>query len=184
MSSIATRTGDDGSTGLLFNRRVLKSDLRIDANGWIDELSVRLGQVIVVLDGQDPTMKSWIREIQQELVLWMGMVAVDPQDFSRYDQSTVHKPNLQFLSRIDEKIEQIEKAGIQFEKWSHPETPLTVAWHLTRTATRHAERILQKLLEEKHLHPTYGAPFLKFMNRFSDLCWLEAKRLSDRLEPS
>ncbi|MGA0112208.1 MAG: ATP:cob(I)alamin adenosyltransferase, partial [Chthoniobacterales bacterium] len=43
MNSIATKTGDDGTTSLLFGRRVPKTDLRIVANGRVDELNARLG---------------------------------------------------------------------------------------------------------------------------------------------
>src|SRR4051794_26370830 len=43
MSKIYTKSGDDGTTGLLSNRRVFKDDLRIDAYGTVDELNAALG---------------------------------------------------------------------------------------------------------------------------------------------
>ena len=53
MNSIATKTGDDGSTSLLFGRRVSKTDMRIVANGRVDELNVRR------LESEGFTYKGW-----------------------------------------------------------------------------------------------------------------------------
>lgn len=181
MTSIATKTGDDGTTGLLFNRRVSKSDPRVEANGWLDELNIRLGQVIAELDPNDQEGKVWVQEIQKNLVLLMGCVALAPEDYERYDQSTIHKPQADLLMQVEKRIEKLESKGIQFEKWSHPETRLTTAWHLARTGTRHAERSVQGLKEKNLLHPSYEALLIQVLNRLSDLFWLEAKLLSDKM---
>ena len=86
MNSIATKTGDDGTTGLLFNRRVSKTDLRIEANGWLDELNVRLGVLLAELPSSSSDEREFIAKIQRYLVPVMGAVALDPLDFDRYDQ--------------------------------------------------------------------------------------------------
>jgi cob(I)alamin adenosyltransferase len=124
--------------------------------------------------------KAWVQEIQKNLVLLMGCVALVPEDFERYDQSAIHKPEKKLLSQIEKRIDELEKQGIQFEKWSHPQTRLTTAWHLARTGTRHAERSLQILQEQHLLHPAYASLLIQTLNRLSDLFWLEAKSLSDR----
>ena len=180
MNSIATKTGDDGTTGLLFNRRVSKTDLRIEANGWLDELNVRLGVLLAELPSSSSDEREFIAKIQRYLVPVMGAVALDPLDFDRYDQSAISKPDSLFLNEIDERIVQIEKKGIHFEKWSHPEEKLDAAWHLARTGARHAERSLQKLRELQLLHPDYSDLLLQSINRLSDLFWLEAKKLEKK----
>ncbi len=177
MSSIATKTGDDGTTGLLFNHRVSKTDLRIEANGWLDELNVRLGLLLAELPPSSPDERNVVTDIQHFLVPVMGVVALDPVDFDRYDQSAITKPDFDFLKVIEERIIKIESEGIHFEKWSHPEEKLDATWHLARTGARHAERAVQKLREEQLLHPLYSNLLLQSLNRLSDLFWLESKKL-------
>lgn len=180
MTSIATKTGDDGTTGLLFNHRVSKTDPRIEANGWLDELNVRLGFLLAELPPSSADERSLVTQIQHFLVPVMGVVALDPIDFERYDKSAITKPDPAFLKIIETRITQIETEGIHFEKWSHPEERLDATWHLTRTGARHAERSLQKLRELKLLHPLYADQLLQSLNRLSDLFWLESKKLQNK----
>ncbi|MES2308859.1 MAG: ATP:cob(I)alamin adenosyltransferase [Verrucomicrobiota bacterium] len=180
MTSIATKTGDDGSTGLLFNRRVSKTDPRIEANGWLDELNARLGAVLAELPASSIDEKALVHETQRFLVPVMGVVALDREDFERYLQSAISKPESAFLQKIEARIIQIESQGIHFEKWSHPEERLDAAWHLARTGVRHAERSLQNLQELNLLHPLYASLLLQSLNRLSDLFWLESKKLEQK----
>ena len=84
--SISTQTGDEGSTSLLFGRRVPKTDPHIRANGAIDELSARLGLARASLKGTpgDPYITERIFAIQKELVTVMGQVAVAAEDRERH----------------------------------------------------------------------------------------------------
>jgi cob(I)alamin adenosyltransferase len=68
--SIATKTGDDGTTALLFGRRVPKTDPRIAANGACDELNAALGMVRAFC--AEPLITDAILSIQRELVTLMG----------------------------------------------------------------------------------------------------------------
>ena len=49
--SIATKTGDDGTTGLMYNRRVSKCHPRVEAYGAVDELNAALGSARALLRG-------------------------------------------------------------------------------------------------------------------------------------
>src|SRR5882757_7545194 len=80
--SIATKTGDDGTTGLMYGRRVPKTHLRIAANGAVDELNAALGLVRTTV--ADPFITGPVLAIQKELVLLMGELAVLPEDRDRY----------------------------------------------------------------------------------------------------
>ncbi|MEJ7640528.1 MAG: ATP:cob(I)alamin adenosyltransferase, partial [Singulisphaera sp.] len=62
---IYTKSGDDGSTGLLSNRRVGKDDPRIEAYGTIDELNAVLG--IARAEGLDDAADAQIRRVQDDL---------------------------------------------------------------------------------------------------------------------
>ncbi len=173
--SIATRTGDDGTTGLLFNRRLRKEDPRIEANGWLDELNARLGLVKAQLAETELEFRAFLESIQEELVNLMGAVAVAPEDFQRYQDSKIPKPSPAFLAVLDERIASLEARGFNFEKWATPgATPVAAALDFARTGTRHAERCLVGLGDQ--LNPEYGPRLLQTLNRLSDLLWLEARR--------
>jgi cob(I)alamin adenosyltransferase len=74
MMSIATTTGDDGTTALMFGRRVSKTDPRIVANGACDELNAALGMVRAFCEERFITEPLF--GIQKELVILMGELAV------------------------------------------------------------------------------------------------------------
>ena len=80
MSSIATRTGDDGSTGLLYGQRVLKDHPQIEAVGAFDELNVALGAIKPHLGANDGAIAELIRMLQQSLVALMGELACAEAD--------------------------------------------------------------------------------------------------------
>src|SRR5437016_10427599 len=69
---IYTRTGDDGSTGLLSGQRTRKNDLRLDCYGTIDELSAAIGLAVVV---SEPDLNVMLRQVQNELLVIGSHVA-------------------------------------------------------------------------------------------------------------
>jgi len=80
--SIATRTGDDGSTSLLFGQRVAKDHPQIEAVGALDELNAALGFAKATQPaGRD---KAEIERVQTELVALMGEIACAEVDSERY----------------------------------------------------------------------------------------------------
>ncbi len=72
---IYTRTGDSGETGLFDGQRVLKSDLRVDAYGEVDELNAALG--LVLAEPLDEDIAEMLRAIQRDLFAVGGRLA-DP----------------------------------------------------------------------------------------------------------
>ena len=68
--SIATKTGDGGTTALMFNRRVSKTDMRVAAYGACDELNVAIGMARAW--NEDAFIMQPLEEIQKELVTLMG----------------------------------------------------------------------------------------------------------------
>jgi len=76
MMSIRTKTGDDGQTSLLLgDERVSKDDLRIEANGALDELDSHLAEAMLLLS--NTTLKDMILDIQKTLKKVMSQIA-DP----------------------------------------------------------------------------------------------------------
>ena len=176
--SIATKTGDDGTTALMYGRRVSKTDPRVAAYGTVDELNAALG--FVRATAGDPVVTNPVLSIQKELVILMGELAVAPEDRERYAAS----PRFQFVeaSMVDALtaiIDDLEKnQHITYEGWATPGATLgSAALDLARTVCRRAERMVVALGET-------GTPvnpeIVRYLNRLSDLCWLGARWLETR----
>lgn len=170
--SIATKTGDDGSTGLMFGRRVSKTDVRIVANGACDELNAALGMVRAFCS--DPLVVDPILGVQKELVALMGEIAVDEQDRTRYVDGGYPIVDAAMVGRLTDAIDDLEKNHrISFKRWATPgSTQASAALDLARTVCRRAERALVEVSERGH---TVNPESVRYLNRLSDLCWLYAR---------
>ncbi|MDD5349080.1 MAG: cob(I)yrinic acid a,c-diamide adenosyltransferase [Chthoniobacteraceae bacterium] len=173
--SIATQTGDQGDTSLLFGKRVPKTDPHIRANGAVDELSARLGLARASLKGTpgDPFITGGIFAIQKELVTVMGQIAVAPGDHERHAaQFPVVTPAMtDALTGLVHDLEQNHK--IEFHRWATPGDCMgCAAIDLARTACRSAERDIIALRETD---PDLSAEIPRYLNRLSDLLWLWAR---------
>mgnify|MGYP002629984710 FL=1 len=80
--SIATKTGDLGTTGLMYNRRVSKCHARVEAYGCVDELNAALG--LARANGTYEFVSSTLLEAQKDLVTLMGELATAVDDLPRY----------------------------------------------------------------------------------------------------
>jgi cob(I)alamin adenosyltransferase len=97
--SIATRTGDDGSTSLLYGQRVPKDHPQIEAVGAYDELNVALGAVKPLL--ADATVRTLVSGLQNNLVALMGEVACAEADAARYAESKFAKISAADVTTLD-----------------------------------------------------------------------------------
>jgi len=84
LMSISTKTGDDGTSGLLFNRRVPKTDPHIEACGSVDELTAALG--IARAAAGPGALNDEILRIQHELFTLMSEMALLDEDRPRYEE--------------------------------------------------------------------------------------------------
>src|SRR3954466_7188237 len=166
--SIATRTGDDGTTSLLYGQRVAKDHPQIEAVGALDELNAALG----FAKATRPTGRSAadFERIQQELVALMGEIACAEVNAARYDESKFAKIDEAALARLDAAVAAIEARSPKFDGWATPGANLhAAALDLARTAARRAERRLIALPKEgRSVRPV----LVQYLNRLSDLLWL------------
>lgn len=170
--SIVTKTGDQGSTSLLFGRRVPKFDPRIEACGTIDELNAALG--LARASAKHPEVRRKLAGIQTQLVPLMGELAIDPQDFSRYLREGFQPFDPAFVAELEELIKTIESAGVSFRGWATPgETLPGAALEVARTVCRRAERRVCELAESSQLR---DPGVIIYLNRLSDLLWLMARQ--------
>ena len=175
--SIATKTGDDGTTAIMYGRRVPKTDARIAANGAVDELNAALGVARAAL--ADVFVNEKILAIQKELVVLMGELAVAPEDRERYTAGGFQFVDAGMVDRLTAHIDDLEKNHrISYDGWATPgATPSSAALDMARTICRRAERAVIGLGET-------GAPvnseIVRYLNRLSDLCWLWARWVETR----
>lgn len=169
--SIATRTGDDGTTSLLYGQRVPKDHFQIEAVGAFDELNAAIGFAKAACP--EAGRKAGLEFIQRDLVALMGELACAEADAARYASSKFEQIGEANLARLDAAIVAVESKSLRFDGWATPgANPAAAALDLARTAARRAERRLTAL-------PAQGRsvrPVLRqFVNRVSDLLWLMAR---------
>ena len=169
--SIATKTGDDGTTALMYGRRVAKNHPRIEANGAVDELNAALGVARATVD------QSFVRDnlffIQTDLVVLMGELCVLPEDLSRYVKDGYSLVTPAVTAKLDALVREIESLNISFKGWATPgETKSSATLDVARTVCRRAERRVCGL---KGSGTPVNPEVVIYLNRLSDLLWLFAR---------
>lgn len=170
--SIATKTGDDGTTSTLFGRRVSKCDPRVAACGAVDEVNSALGMVRAF--GEDPVLAAEVLAIQQELVTIMGELAVPAEDLPRYFAKGFAPVTAAMVDRLTARIDDLEQNHqLSFRHWATPgATRGSATLDLARTACRRAER---EVVAVREGGGAVNGEIIRYLNRFSDLCWLLAR---------
>lgn len=174
--SIATKTGDAGTTGLMYNHRVSKCHPRVEACGAVDELNAAIGAARAITAHRFVT--DHLFTTQKELVALMGELATLPEDLPRYlkDGFPVLKGDM--TRRLDEVVKQIESQNVSFKDWATPgATQASAALDVARTTCRRAERRVCALHDQGQLH---NPEILVYLNRLSDALWLMARWVEGR----
>lgn len=170
--SIATKTGDDGTTALMYGRRVTKTDPRIVANGALDELNSALGLVRAL--ATDSELNLAITAIQKDLVIVMGEIAVAAEDRARYEAGGFRFVATADVDRLTAIIDDLEKnQHIRYDGWATPgATPGAAALDVARGVCRRAEC---EVLAAREAGFPMNSQIMRYLNRLSDLCWLWAR---------
>jgi cob(I)alamin adenosyltransferase len=177
--SIATRTGDDGTTGLLYGQRVPKDHPQIEAVGSLDEFNAALG--LAKATGTDSGEMAELERIQRDLVALMGEIACDESDTDRFASSKFARIDAAGLARVDAAVAAIEARLVTFDGWATPgATAHAAALDLARTAGRSAER---RLIALPRHGKTVRPLLLQYVNRVSDLLWLMAREAEGSSPP-
>jgi cob(I)alamin adenosyltransferase len=170
--SIVTKTGDGGTTALMYGRRVPKSHPRVEAYGTVDELNSALG--LARATAGEGSIREDLLLIQKDLVSLMGELSVSPEDLGRYAKDGYPVVTPQMTAKLDALVGDIESRNVSFKDWATPGATLNAAaLDVARTVCRRAERRVCALLETGGFKnpeiPTY-------LNRLSDLLWLMARQ--------
>lgn len=169
--SIATKTGDQGTTGLMYNRRVSKCHPRVEAYACVDELNSALG--LARATATHDFIRSNVLTIQKELVHLMGELATAVDDLPRYEKDGYKRVTPEWVAKFDQWIAGIEAQKITYAGWATPgDTVHSAALDVARTVCRRAERRVCTLQESDQLR---NESIIVYLNRLSDLLWLMAR---------
>jgi cob(I)alamin adenosyltransferase len=169
--SIVTKTGDSGTTGLMYNRRVSKCHPRVEAYGSVDELNATLGMARAT--AQHDFIRENLFVIQKDLVIVMGELATQVEDLARYQKDGFTLVTSDLTAKLDKLCQEIEAQKVSFKGWATPGATLSsAALDVARTTCRRAERRICALQESNQLQ---NAEIIIFLNRLSDLLWLMAR---------
>lgn len=176
--SIATKTGDEGETSLMYGRRVPKTDARVDAYGCVDELNSALGLARASTD--DSFLAERILAMQKELVVLMGELATASEDRDRYLKDGFQQTNAAMTDGLTTTVDDLENRLGKFKHWSVPgATTASAALEFARTVCRRAERRVASIMADE---PDFNREILRYLNRLSDVCWLLARYAEKSIE--
>ena len=181
MKRIYTRTGDAGTTGIHGGARVPKDDIRIEANGDLDEMNCQLGVIRTMLrcpakpdmtEDQSATELAPIdiilHKIQATLMTVMSLVATPSAE---RDQNPNQLPE-NLVADCEATIDLFtEQAGPALHFILPGGTPLAAELQLARAICRRAERRLWTL----HKQDPLPKAILQYINRLSDLLFVMAR---------
>jgi len=161
--SFYTRSGDDGTTGLLGEGRVYKHHPRIEALGALDEASAALGLARAsCLAQQTPPI---LRQVQKDLYKLMAEVAATPGNAETF--RGIEAAHVDWLEAQTDAISQVVTLPRQFILPG--DTPSGAALSLARTIVRRAERRISELFDLGELS---NPELLRYLNRLSSLCFV------------
>ena len=169
--SIVTKTGDNGTTGLMYNRRVPKHHPRVAAYGSVDELNAALGLARATTTA--PFVSENLLLIQKDLVVLMGELCVQPEDLPRYLRDGFSPVTPALTAKLEALVRGIESQNISFKGWATPgANPSSATLDVARTVCRRSERCVCVLNDAGD---PVNPEILVFLNRLSDLLWLFAR---------
>jgi cob(I)alamin adenosyltransferase len=170
---VYTGSGDQGRTSLLSGERVLKSHLRIEACGDIDELNSLMGVLAAILPEHSGEINEEIRQIQSVLLLIGAWFSTTPDAPIRSNIKQVTDKQISFL---EDAIDRMENQLPELKNFILPGGHLSAALaHVARSVCRRLERTAVRL-EVKNDDPHRSSnKAIVFLNRLSDYLFVTAR---------
>ena len=168
--SIVTKTGDQGTTALMYGRRVPKNHPRVEAYGAVDELNAALG--LARATAEQGLVRANLLRIQNDLVALMGELATAREDLPRYLKDGFPQLGSDKTALLEKLVAEIEPK-ISLKDWAMPgDTLHGAALDSARVACRRAERRVCSLQDVGELG---NSEIIIYLNRLADLLWLLAR---------
>lgn len=168
---IYTKTGDDGTTGLIGGSRVKKYDVRLEAYGTVDELNSWVGMIRSA--GINEHDNQILDLIQQKLFVIGAHLATGENASAMKERYPCKDEDIKILE------EEMDRMLDLLPKLNHfilpVGSPAAAHCHLARTVCRRAERRIVELSEKSDLDPK----IVIFINRLSDYFFVLARMISN-----
>lgn len=177
-SKLYTKTGDQGETGLVSGNRTLKSDLRIDLYGELDELNSRIGFSCSLMSAEFKEIIEFLHLVQSAIFDLGSNLACEVENREKFNLPQVSN---EFVIEIETEIDKLDSKLLPLKNFILPGGCLAASSiHLCRTNTRSVER---KLV---HYHQVIGEELpdnsIIFLNRLSDYLFVLSRYVNKKME--
>ncbi|MGR9131076.1 cob(I)yrinic acid a,c-diamide adenosyltransferase [Rhizobium leguminosarum] len=176
LNKIYTKTGDDGTTGLVSGPRRRKDDLRVEAYGTIDEANSAIGLARLHTAGL-PELDAMLMSIQNDLFdLGADLATPDTGEPPTYEPLRIAETQ---VDRVEHDIDRLNAGLEPLKSFVLPGgSPAAAHLHLARTIARRAERLMVALTRTDG--EIVGEPAMKYVNRLSDFLFVAARHANDQ----
>jgi len=176
LNKIYTKTGDDGTTGLVSGPRRTKDDLRVEAYGTIDEANSAIGLARLHTAGLSE-LDAMLMLIQNDLFdLGADLATPDTGEPPAYEPLRIIETQ---VDRVERDIDQLNAGLEPLKSFILPGgSPAAAHLHLARTIARRAERLMVALARTDDEIVSEAA--MKYVNRLSDFLFVAARHANDR----
>jgi cob(I)alamin adenosyltransferase len=174
LNKIYTRTGDDGTTGLGDGQRRLKSDLRVEAYGTVDEANSCIG-LARLHTAAHPEIDAMLMRLQHDMFdLGADLATPDTGEPLGYEPLRIVQSQ---VDRVEADIDTLNASLQPLKSFVLPGgSPAAAYLHLARTVARRAERLMVALAQNPSERINPAA--IKFINRVSDFLFVAARAVN------
>jgi len=167
---IYTRTGDDGTTGLIGGSRVKKHNIRLESYGTIDELNSYIGLIRSMQT--DEHADKVLEIIQNKLFVIGANLATDDSIDLIKKQMPCKKADIELLEK---EMDEMNTSLPELRNFILPGGCQASSFcHVARTVCRRAERRIVELAESNEVDPL----LIKFVNRLSDYLFVLSRKVT------
>ena len=179
LDRIYTRSGDDGTSGLVGGKRARKDDPRIESYGTVDELNSVVGMLRAAIAELPAKSNQWrnamleeLQRIQQQLFN-LGSELASPPDVLKDGMPVVTAAN---ITRLEKQIDAWNEDLERLKSFVLPGGSVIAGWcHIARTVCRRAER---RCVSLRGAEPKVRVETVRYLNRLSDYFFVLARWLA------
>lgn len=186
LNKIYTKSGDDGTTGLVSGARVSKASVRVEAYGTTDEANAALGVAVVAAEREAASAGDAARGSMAAVVALLRSIQHDLFDAGA-DLATPVDADEEPGAALRITAAQTARLEAAIDSWNEPLEPLTsfvlpggsetaAQLHVSRTVTRRAERLAVALSTEAP--DATNGEVVRYLNRLSDLLFVLARAVN------
>ncbi|MRG87553.1 cob(I)yrinic acid a,c-diamide adenosyltransferase [Salinibacillus xinjiangensis] len=172
---IYTRSGDKGTTSLIYGQRVPKNDARVEAYGTCDEANSNIGLALSYLEGESFEGKddflAFMHRVQT-ILFHVGAELATPEG-----KEVMWKLKKEHIQELEERIDEWDQHLTPLKNFILPSGhKASAALHLARTVTRRAERVATAIDDQSEGENLVNA----YLNRLSDLLFVAARYVNEK----